>query len=316
MPILSETMKRDHPSLHVDVRAVDVGYFNVKFTTGPLSNDRTWPVGAGSFPSLAPRLDSPAMRKQFSGLENHKGFVVEVDRQEYFVGEDAALNSTGLDPRSVAEDYSCSPKYLALLRGALAHMADHAGVTDLTIEHLVVALPLHTFAAYRERLTARATGEHLIGPKGGPFRRVTVNNAHVIVQPHGTLLDYGVNMNGRLEGLAIVLDIGGGTLDWYVASKVKSSWSRSGAYPKAMLACSYAILDQIEPGLRDQFQIVERVDKAIRDGGGHFTIRGRDYPFANMCPLRSGHAGQFGFKMIRWLRARVAATRTSLRLFE
>lgn len=273
----SEFMSRNQASLRVDVRAIDVGYSNVKFTTGPLSPGRTWPVGTHSFPSLAPRLDSPAIRQQFIGMESHKGLVVEVDGHDYFVGEDASLNSTGVDPRTVDEDYSCSPMHLALIRGALAQMADRAEVEELSIDHLVLALPLNTFSVYRERLAARATGEHLIGPKGGPYRRVTVSKAHVIVQPHGALLNYGVSQSGKLDGFALVVDVGGGTLDWYFASKDKSNWVRSGAYPKAMLACSYAILDQIEPGLRDQFQIVDRVDRAIRESKSHFTIRGREY---------------------------------------
>jgi hypothetical protein len=74
-----------------------------------------------------------------------------------------------------------------------------------------------------------------------------------------------------------VVDPGGGTLDWYVASKAKSSWSRSGAYPKAMLHCAYAVLDQIDPELRDQFEIVMRVDNAIREGAPSFRLYGRDH---------------------------------------
>jgi len=270
-------MDQDHSCVHVDVRAVDVGYFNVKYTKGAKQAGTSWPVATGIFPALAPRLESGAVIPQISGAEKLDGIAVEVDGVNYFVGKDAAFNSSGIDPRNVAEDYSCSAKYLALLRGALAGIAADVGAADLSIGHLVLALPLHTFPAYREQLAARASGQHLIGPAGGPYRRVIVERVHVIVQPHGALLNHGLKNNGKLDGLALIVDPGGGTLDWYVASKEKSSWPRSGAYPKAMLACSYAVLDQIKPGLRDQFQVVERVDQAIRDDAVSFRIEGREY---------------------------------------
>jgi len=57
----------------------------------------------------------------------------------------------------------------------------------------------------------------------------------IVEHVHGALVNYGLKMNGKLDGVALVVDPGGGTLDWYVASKVKSSWPRLGAYPMAML---------------------------------------------------------------------------------
>ena len=54
-------MMRDLPFKQVGARAVDVGYFNVKYTMGRhLYNDST-NIKVGMFPSLAPMLSTNVM---------------------------------------------------------------------------------------------------------------------------------------------------------------------------------------------------------------------------------------------------------------
>ncbi|GAB3497609.1 hypothetical protein GCM10027399_21810 [Curvibacter fontanus] len=75
----------------------------------------------------------------------------------------------------------------------------------------------------------------------------------------------------------MVVDAGGGTLDWFVTRGRSPNWQRSGAYNKSMLACSYAVADKIDRGWRDNFDVIERIDRAICEKRESFTVSGRSY---------------------------------------
>jgi plasmid segregation protein ParM len=272
----------------VDVRAIDVGYFSTKLTLGRKLAGDTSMIATTLFPSLAPRL--PATMSLQTALHGRPdGSVVNVDDVNYFVGRDACLYSSGREPREVLPDYCMTDKYQALMRGALQYIAQDAKAkSELVIRHLVLGLPLNTFGDNRDKLAARATGEHLLPDPASPgsMRRVTVQKASVIVQPQGALVSYGA-MHTQVfkDGWVLVVDPGGGTLDWYVARGRLPNWQRSGAYPKSMLACAYAVADRIDPTWRDNFEIIERIDRAIRENASSFTTAGNVYdlgPFAGV----------------------------------
>lgn len=280
-------MKPETPVV-VDVRAVDVGYFSTKLTLGRKLVGDASTIATALFPSLAPRL--PANMSMQTALHGKPdGSVVSVDDVNYFVGRDAILYSSGREPREVLSDYSMTEKYHALMRGAFHYIAQDAKATsELVIRHLVLGLPLNTFGENRDHLAARATGEHLLPDPANPgsLRRVTVEKASVIVQPQGALVSYGATHSHIFkEGWVLVVDPGGGTLDWYVARGRLPNWQRSGAYPKSMLACAYAVADRIDATWRDNFEIIERIDKAIRDSAPSFTTAGNTYELA---PFASG----------------------------
>lgn len=272
-------MKSDTPVV-VDVRAIDVGYFSTKLTLGRKIVGDSATIGTMLFPSLAPSL--PAGVTANTALQTKPdGCVVVAGEVEYFVGRDAILFSSGREPREVLADYSQTEKYLALLRGALHYMmVDAKADKELVIRHLVLGLPLNTFADNREKLTQRITGEHLLPHTSHPesMRRVTIERVSVIVQPQGALVNFGTaNAQALKEGWVLVVDSGGGTLDWFVARGRQPNWQRSGAYPKSMLACAYAVADRINPTWRDTFEIIERIDQAIREKRDSFTTGGTTY---------------------------------------
>jgi plasmid segregation protein ParM len=272
-------MSRDHQVIRVAVRAVDVGYFNTKLTLGRKAQGESSVIATHMFPSLAPLLTADAMKASDS-LQTLNGCVVDVDGARYFVGKDAAHHTSALEPRPVLDNYSISPKYLALLRGALASIAEDAGAgpgDECVIAHLVIGLPLNTFLQHHAVVAERARGEHVVGVPGSNARRVTVENVSVVPQPRGAFLDHAVSCGGHLDGWTLVVDPGGGTLDWFLASKVKANYARSGAYPKAMLACAYAVADEIDPKWRDNLVVIERIDHAIRVGASSFRAGGVEH---------------------------------------
>lgn len=274
----------------VEARAIDVGYWNVKSTLGRRpSSDGSNAIACEMFPSLAPRLVCDPTKFADSSVGSRKtdsgGCYVDIDGVSYFVGRDAVLHTTGYEPRPVLDDYCLTPKYKALLKGALYYMALAEDADHLVIDQVVVGLPLSTFAQHRVALEELVKGEHVMRRSGGGASstvRVTVDSVQAIVQPQGALLHHGVKRGGKMpEGGTLVVDVGGGTLDWFncrsTARGPQANWQRSGAYPKAMLACAYAVANAIDPTWKDQFEIVERIDTAIRTNAGSFTVAGQQY---------------------------------------
>jgi plasmid segregation protein ParM len=273
---------KTNPSI-VGARAVDVGYFNVKHTLAP-SPASAGRAGVAVFPAVAPVLKSGVARG-IDGMAQPDGCVVPIGGVTYFVGPGAAQRGSGTEARIVGEDYSASDKYLALLRGALHYMAEDAQAQDqLVIQRLALGLPLNTYFDAWEQLSARALGEHVIGD-GQARRTITVEKARVIVQPQGAMINFGYRNGGKpLGGLTLVADAGGGTLDWYLSEGTVPYWERSGAYPKAMLVCAWAVAYRINPRWRNQSAIVGRIDKAIREEDEAFVVQGVPYRLADFRP--------------------------------
>lgn len=276
-------MKADR-SVVVDVSAADVGYFSTKLSLGRKLANESGKIATALFPSLAPRLPS-GMKPHMVLANKTDGTVITMANDSYFVGRDAVMFSSGREPREVLNNYSRTPKYAALLKGALNYMAvDKGSPTELVIRHLVLGLPLNTFGEHKDALVAIAQGEHLFfdGSNEQSHRRVTVERASVIVQPQGALVNYGVEHSLIFDNKwVLVIDTGGGTLDWYLARGRTPNWTRSGAHPKGMLACAYAVADGINPVWRDNFEIIERIDSAIRKGAPSFTTAGVEYDLKN-----------------------------------
>lgn len=277
-------MKTELKSVRVGARAIDVGYCNVKYTLGRKVEAESSSIAAGMFPALAPRVTKQQLH---GGMSAADGCLVEINGITHFVGTGAVYCSSGSEPRHVLANYSGTDKYLAQMRGGMHYMLlDQGSPDELVIEQLVVGLPLNTFGAFKHPLLQRTLGEHLItNPATGGTHRIIVERAHVMVQPQGALLNYHVNDAQRAgDGWCLVIDPGGGTLDWYVSQGKVPNWERSGAYGKAMLACAYAVADKIQQGWRDQFEIVDRIDAAIRQDLSSFRVGGYEHRLADFRP--------------------------------
>ncbi len=269
-------MKRGSATAQVAARAIDVGYFNTKFTLGQRTGTT---IKAGVFPSLAPRLETNRMMDT-NPTPVSDGCWVAIAGVHYFVGRAAGLHVSPDEPRVLGEDYCTTDKYLAMARGALHYMAVDEDADELSLDLLVVGLPCNTFARYHERLAQRMRGEHMIGRNGQVDRRIFVGNVQVVPQPQGALVHWGATCN-LANSMSLVLDAGGGTFDWFVSRGREALWQRVGAYPKGMLACTSAVIKLIEPEWLNDHSVVERVDAAIRSSAESFKIGQRAFLLAN-----------------------------------
>lgn len=266
----------------VGVRAIDIGYFNVKYTKGRKMLGDSNVIDVGMFPSLAPQASSHA---PISSGPSANTCTVRVRGMNYVVGPGAKFHTSASEPRPIDPNYSETDKYYALTLGALHYQAEDAAAgKEFVIDLLVVGLPLHNYQRHAAKLAERMQGMHeLTGPEGEVVRRVTVNRVHVMVQPHGALCHFGAERQ-NLDGWNLVVDPGGGTLDWFMANGQQPNWKRSGAYPRAMLACAYAVADCIDPGWKNQFEIVDAIDLAIRTKAPSFAVGARQFELAKYRP--------------------------------
>lgn len=274
-------MKQDLKPTTVAVRAIDVGYSNTKFTIGRAMVDGANKIQVALFPSLAPEAAKESGGKDVG--ESADVCLVTVGDHTYAVGPNSYLHAGVLEPRTIDPNYCATDKYKALMLGAMHYMAEaeRAG-HEFVIETLVVGLPLTTYHQFAAALTEWVPGEHLVGDHAGAVqRRITVNEVLVKVQPYGGLINFGVSSATKgertLDGRVLVIDTGGGTLDWCMSDKRKVNWKLSGAYPKAMLACAYAVCDEIDKDWRNRPDIVEVIEMALRKNAPTFQVGTREY---------------------------------------
>jgi len=273
-------MKRE-PLVDLGPVAIDVGYQNVKYTKGRKQTGQTAMVETGLFPAMAPRV-TPADLAADPQWRAADGCITDVNGERLFVGPHAQHWSKGVELRTVEREYCMTPRYMALTRGALYAISTAAGgAPEAVVPDLAVGLPLSTFAEYRRRLKERLEGEHIMTSVAGVERRVLVERVHVLAQPSGCLVNFA--RSGKAdEGFTLVVDVGGGTVDWFLATQKMASWSRSGAHPKAMLACAYAVADAAgHPEWRESPEIIKRIDIALRKGHKSFRASQQDWTIAD-----------------------------------
>lgn len=270
-------MKQDMKVKSVAACGIDVGYFNVKFTKGRKNDGGDVEIDCDMFTAVAPVVSANQLMHA-SGTPEANACIVSVKGIDYMVGDGATAFTRGNEPRTVEPNYCMTDKYYALMLGALNRIADHAGAGhEVVVDTVGLGLPLNAYGQYSKALAEKVIGEHRIGRTGGGVkRRVTVKHAHVMVQPHGALLNFGSRTS--VDGATLVVDPGGGTLDWFLMDENRNiAWPRSGAYSMAMLHVAQAIADQIEDGLRNDVAAMNIIDKALRLRELSFMIGPRRY---------------------------------------
>lgn len=290
LPKLSHPAPAQQPPLLIDIAAVDVGYFATKYTVGRDVAKEGAPILARSIPSFCPLIDGVVSAG--AGTSALSGVVVEVNGSQFFVGPDSAIRGSGRNARVVSETYADSEQYLALFRGALHYicrelLTPHSTVSKVTVKRMVVGLPLHTLSTKKNSLRSTLEAVHKVPamPWGGPSLEVDVKSCTVLAQPQGALVHHGASIPHLREQNTLVLDVGGGTFDWFLMHGKKVHYERCGAYPKGTLECAFAVCDRIHKSLRDDAEIVKRVDTALRTRAGSVLISGKQVQMAPFEPV-------------------------------
>ena len=189
----------------------DIGYNAVKALA---TNGRS-----ACFPSV---LGTPA-RKTFSLTQARQESmsITVADGRVWPVGNTAlklsAYTTGRRDPGWVLTE-----PWRVLFCAALSEL--HKGTTATNV---VTGLPLEDYAAYADRLRDVLIGEHRFKRNDGNWQIVTVEDAVVITQPYGSLLDQAMSDTGRIlgnpfaTGMVGIADLGGSTLNLLVTDALE-----------------------------------------------------------------------------------------------
>lgn len=221
-----------HPPV---TRSIDVGYGNTKFTTSPMNSH--FKCGVEVFPSIVP-LATKSMKISGGMLSTFEYIELGVDGGSYIVGKDAEYHADASTTRILDNEYSLTAQYMALVRGALYYMREPR------IDVLVLGLPITTYESHRERLRDRIVGSHTVpnwlrkqNPAAPENVIVQVCNVKVLPQPVGAFFNHTVPRNiyeKMRDEINLTIDVGHGTLDWFLAQGSAMKKARCGGHPSGV----------------------------------------------------------------------------------
>lgn len=266
---------------HPIVRAIDVGYGEVKFSEG--RDPQTKAIRTDSFPSASPAASEQSIDRGV--MQRRDTFIVQVGERRFEVGHDIDLALHGNHESDVLDhDFALSDAYMARLLGAMNYMAP--GLPDKRIDQLVLGLPLTTYFKHSQALAKRFSGEHAINSRGD---RISVMNCVVYPQPAGSYALFLASQAPSIataQPMALVVDVGYNTVDWFVCRGMKANEIRSNAANLGMSQILRAAADKIikETGAdASATEVARRIDRSLKTGfpfamyGQHFDYQ----PFLN-----------------------------------
>lgn len=269
------------------VRAVDVGSGNTKFVTAAAGTD----IRCVSFPSIA--YPSSDASPSWPASERRKTVCIPVGPLFYEVGPDVGLAADTFRAKQLHDDYTESPEYLALLRGALSMMkVSH-------IDLLVVGLPVALFAVKKAALEKLMVGSHDIG--GG--KTVTVGKALAVAQPQGALAHYA-SEHKKMAAIgneqSLVIDPGSRTFDWVVARGMRLVQKQSHSFNRGMSDVLRALAAEITKRIGSPYRDYDAIDLALRSGKPPIIYQ-KPYDMSRHLPVAESLAQQAVSTMREWI---------------
>lgn len=271
------------------VRAVDVGSGNTKFVTAAAGTD----IRCASFPSVAypSSDDSPS----WPASERKKTVCIPIGSLFYEVGPDVNLAADTFRAKQLHDEYTETPEYMALLRGALSMMKLSR------IDLLVVGLPVALFAVKKAALEKAMTGRHDIG--GG--KTVTVGKALAVAQPQGALVHYAsehekMAVIGNEQSL--IIDPGSRTFDWLVARGMRLVQKQSYSFNRGMSDVLRLLAAEITKDIGSLYRDYDAIDLALRTGKQPVIFQ-KPYDMKRLLPLAETVAEQAVSTMKEWIEA-------------
>ena len=269
------------------VRAVDVGSGNTKFVTGVVGNE----IRCASFPSVA--YPSSGETPHWPASERRKTVCIPVGPLFYEVGPDVGLAADTFRAKQLHDEYTESPEYMALLRGALSMMkVSH-------IDLLIVGLPVALFSLKKSSLEKTMAGEHQIG--GG--KTVTVAKAMAVAQPQGALVHYAAE-HKKMATIgteqSLVIDPGSRTFDWLVTRGMRLVQKQSHSINRGMSDVLRLLAAEISKDVGSPYRDYDAIDLALRSGKSPVIFQ-KPYDMGRHLPLAESVAQQAVSTMRQWI---------------
>lgn len=269
------------------VRAVDVGSGNTKFVTGVVGNE----IRCASFPSVA--YPSSGETPHWPASERRKTVCIPVGPLFYEVGPDVGLAADTFRAKQLHDEYTESPEYMALLRGALSMMkVSH-------IDLLIVGLPVALFSLKKSALEKTMAGEHQIG--GG--KTVTVAKAMAVAQPQGALVHYAAE-HKKMATIgteqSLVIDPGSRTFDWLVTRGMRLVQKQSHSINRGMSDVLRLLAAEISKDVGSPYRDYDAIDLALRFGKSPVIFQ-KPYDMGRHLPLAESVAQQAVSTMRQWI---------------
>lgn len=269
------------------VRSVDVGSGNTKFISAAAGMD----LRCMTFPSVAyPSMDG---RPGWAAGDRRRTMLVPVGPLFYEVGPDVALAADTFRARQLHDDYTESPEYMALLRGALAMMKLSQ------IDLLVVGLPVALFAGRKAALETAMTGQHDIGNS----KVVSVTKALAVAQPQGALVHYA-SVHGKLTEIgserSLIIDPGSRTFDWLVSQGLRLVPKQSHSVNRGVSDVLRLLAQEISRDIGTPYRDLDAIDLALRTGKPPVIFQ-KPYDIKRLMPLVESIAEQAVSSMKEWL---------------
>ncbi|WP_038205761.1 PRTRC system protein D [Xenophilus azovorans] len=269
------------------VRAVDVGSGNTKFITGIAGAE----IRCSSFPSVA--YPSSGESTHWPASERRKTVCIPVGPLFYEVGPDVSLAADTFRAKQLHDDYTDTPEYMALLRGALSFMkVPH-------IDLLIVGLPVALFTLKKAALEKAMAGSHSVG--GG--KTVTVGKALAIAQPQGALVHYAAEHEKMAtigNEQSLVVDPGSRTFDWLVTRGMRLVQKQSSSINRGMSDVLRLLAAEISKDVGTPYRDYDAIDLALRTGKAPVIFQ-KPYDMKKHLPLAESVAQQAVSTMRQWI---------------
>ena len=197
--------------IDLNLTAVDIGYNTCKALA---ANGQV-----GFFPSV---VGTPT-RETFSIEQAKKAKMVIAlpDSTSWPVGETALKQSAYTTGRRDA-GWVLETSWRILLYAALSELHKASIAT-----RIITGLPLEDYKTWADRLRKALIGEHTFKRNGSNWQTIKIEDAFIITQPYGSLLDQAMTDTGKIlsnafsTGMVGVVDIGGNTLNLLVAHELE-----------------------------------------------------------------------------------------------
>lgn len=269
------------------VRAVDVGSGNTKFVTGVAGTE----IRCANFPSVA--YPSSGETPQWPASERRKTVCIPVGPLFYEVGPDVGLAADTFRAKQLHDEYTESPEYMALLRGALSLMKVPR------IDLLIVGLPVALFTLKKAALEKAMTGDHPVG--GG--KTVTVLKAMAVAQPQGALVQYAAE-HEKMATIgteqSLVIDPGSRTFDWLVTRGMRLVQKQSNSINRGMSDVLRLLAAEISKDIGTPYRDYDAIDLALRAGKAPVIFQ-KPYDMKRHLPLAESVAQQAVSTMRQWI---------------